>query len=78
MLLLDTGAGAGTEASGLEMIGTGAESNIPEVGRDEDTARGMLDEVSLSKSALLVCGGDGIIESRVLVSGNDACSWTVS
>jgi hypothetical protein len=31
VLLLDTEAGAGTEAAGLEMIGTGAASTVPDV-----------------------------------------------
>ena len=78
VLLLDTVADAVTAAAGLETTEAGAETNIPDEPRDGDSARGLLDEVSLPAIGLLVCVGDGIIESSKLVSSNDVCSETVS
>jgi hypothetical protein len=71
------GAGAGTAAAALEIMGTEAESNILDASKDKDT---------LSSDVVLVSDGDGIMELRVeletaslVVSGNDvSCSPAVS
>jgi hypothetical protein len=83
--LLDIWAGAGTAAAGFEIIGTGAESKNPDGPKDEEATGGLLGEVSLSGTEMLVCGVDGLFESRVeletmllLVSGHDVCSCAVS